>query len=237
MFTVLAWDVILVPNNVLAQASSRELPSLGQKLSDPQAAQLAKLALTGLHREFPNKPNHVVTSLDNNLGPKQLHPAFYGCFDWHSSVHAHWMLVRLLKCNPSHESADASRKVLSISLSQENLLAEAKYFDEKENKSFERMYGWAWLLRLVAELHSWDDPNAQRWRTDLIPLETKIVELTMAYLPKLRQPIRTGVHPDSSFALGQILDYARIVRNRQLEDLIVARSRDYYSSDRFRSAM
>ena len=217
--------------NAQAQSIQGEIPTLGQKLNDAQAAQLAKLAISGLQREFPNKPNNVVTSPETVLGPKQLHPAFFGCFDWHSSVHGHWILIRLLKLNPSHEWADASRQSLAISLTKDNLIAETKYFDEKENKSFERMYGWAWLLRLVAELHSWQDPMGQQWRAALKPLEDKVVELAIIYLPKLKQPIRTGVHPDAAFALGQFLDYARIVGNKELENLVIARGRDYYSKD------
>jgi hypothetical protein len=225
--------LMMVPaSDSLAQSSQNVVPTIGQRLTDAQAAQLAKLALSGLNREFPNKPNNVVTSPETVLGPKQLHPAFFGCFDWHSSVHGHWMLVRLLKLSPSHQLSDASRKGLAINMTEENLQAEAKYFDEKENKSFERMYGWAWLLRLVAELHEWDDPMGQEWRVSLKPIEAKVVELTMNYLPKLKQPIRTGVHPDTAFALGQILDYAKIVGNRELEVLVVARARDYYLNDR-----
>ena len=160
-----------------------------------------------------------------------MHPAFYGCYDWHSSVHGHWMLIRLLKTNPNHSAASESRKRLDENLTEANIQIETAYFDEKENKSFERMYGWAWLLRLAAELHTWDDPMGQKWRKAIVPLEAKIVELTKGYLPRLKQPIRTGVHPDTAFALGQSLDYARIVSEPELESLIVARARDYYSQD------
>lgn len=230
----LAWSFAvasLFAISVLAQDPIGTIPQLGLKLSNEQAAQLAQLAIGGLQREFPNKPGNVVTSPETVFSPRQMHPAFYGCFDWHSSVHGHWMLVRLLKLSPSHPLAQRSRDSLAINLTKDNLLIEAKYFDEKENKSFERMYGWAWLLRLVAELHEWDDPMGQDWRIALKPLESKIVELTLNYLPKLNQPIRTGVHPDTAFALGQILDYARLVRNKDLEDLVVTRVRDYFTKD------
>jgi hypothetical protein len=218
-------------NNLCAQSQQPNIPALGQKLTDDQAASLAQLAIAGLQREFPNKPANVITSPETILGPKQMHPAFYGCYDWHSSVHGHWMLIRLLKTNPNHPLAAESRKRLNENLTEGNIQAEAIYFDEKENKSFERMYGWAWLLRLAGELHVWDDPMGQTWRKAILPLEAKIVELTKGYLPRLKQPIRTGVHPDTAFALGQILDYARIVSERELEDLIVARAREYYGND------
>jgi hypothetical protein len=206
--------------------------TLSQSMLDEQAAQLAQLALAGIEREYPNKPANVMASEKDVLSPKQMHPAFYGCFDWHSSVHGHWMLVKLLKSNPRHAGATFSREVLSRSLTVDNLIAEAKYFDHPENKSFERMYGWAWFLTLTAELHNWDDPQAKQWRVAVQPLETKIVELTKAYLPRLTYPIRTGVHPDVAFALGQIHDYATIVKNEELKKLIAQRAIDYYGEDR-----
>lgn len=200
-------------------------------IEDSQAAALAKLAIEGLHREYPNKPSNVLAGASDVRSPKELHPAFYGCFDWHSSVHGHWMLVRLLKSNPGHALADESRSKLGVSLQSEKILAEVAYFQTKENRSFERMYGWAWLLRLVAELETWDDPQGRQWLESLRPLEREIVELTKGYLPRLSVPIRTGVHPDTAFALGQILDYARVVKNQGLEELIVKRSMEYYGND------
>jgi len=202
------------------------------RIDDAQAADLAKLAIDGLSREYPNKPSNVLVGPKDILSPKQLHPAFYGCFDWHSSVHGHWMLVRLLKTNPNHPLAQSSRERLAQNLTQPNIDAEVAYFQVKENRSFERMYGWAWLLRLQSELHSWDDPQGRQWRETLKPLENQIVSLTLGYLPRLTTPIRTGVHPDTAFALGQILDYARTVGNQELEHAIEKRAQEYYLSDR-----
>ena len=206
--------------------------ALSQSISDEQAAQLAQLALAGIEREFPNKPANVMASEKDILSPKQMHPAFYGCFDWHSSVHGHWMLIRLLKSNPEHANAQRSREILARSLTAENIAVEAKYYEQPENKSFERMYGWAWLLTLAAELDHWSDPQAAQWRVALKPLETKIVDLTKAYLPRLTYPIRTGVHPDTAFALGQIHDYAVVVNDEELKRLIIDRAKSYYSNDR-----
>jgi hypothetical protein len=233
--SILAFFIFLatltVHNRSVAQESSSAIPRLGERLTDDQAAGLAKLAIASLQREFPNKPGNVLTGPESILGPKKMHPAFYGCFDWHSSVHGHWMLIRLLKTNPQHPLNAESRRKLSENLTSDNIIAETVYFDEKENKSFERMYGWAWLLRLIDELHTWDDPAGKQWRESLKPLESKIVELTKSYLPRLRQPVRTGVHPDTAFALGQILDYSRTVHDKDFEALIVSRSRDYYLTD------
>ena len=225
------WIAISFSSGVaLSQEKSNPIDP-ATRIEDSQAAALAKLAIDGLHREYPNKPSQVLVGPQDVLSPRELHPAFYGCFDWHSSVHGHWMLVRLLKTNPDHRLAQTSRERLAQSLTKQNLDAETAYFQIKENRSFERMYGWAWLLRLVAELKTWDDPQSNQWLENLKPLETEIVHLTLGYLPRLSTPIRTGVHPDTAFALAQILDYARVAGNTQLADSIQKRALEYYSKD------
>lgn len=209
------------------------ISSLGAaEFDSAQADKFARLALAGLGREYPNKPGEVLTKAEDVMTPRAMHPAFYGSFDWHSSVHGHWLLVRLLRLHPEMPCANDARARLAAHLTAENLAVEAAYFDKKENKSFERMYGWAWALRLAAELRAWNDPDARKWAEAFAPLERKIVELTKNYLPRLTYPIRTGVHPDTAFALGQILDYARSVRDAELEKLLVSRTREYYLRDR-----
>lgn len=202
------------------------------QLDADRAASLAKLALAGIEKEFPNKPGDVLESPEDLRTPRQMHPAFYGCFDWHSSVHGHWMLVRLLRSEPGMAQAAEIRACLDRHLTVANLEAETAYFSEKKNRGFERMYGWAWALRLAAELHAWNDPDAVRWAANVAPLERKLVALTMDYLPRLTYPIRTGVHPDTAFALGQIHDYAREVGNAELTSLVEKRTRDYFLKDR-----
>ena len=229
--TIFLCAISLLPLK-FAHTQEFEVPELGDRLSDPQVVRFARLALDGMHQQYPNKPSNVMVSDKSVQSPQEMHPAFYGCFDWHSSVHGHWMLVKLLREFPNVSIAAEIRKKLSISLTAENIRKEASYFQEKHNRSFERMYGWAWLLRLVAELDQWDDKQGQQWRSNLRPLEDAIVEKTMEYLPKLSFPIRTGVHPDTGFALGQTLDYARVVGNQKLERLIEQRCRDYYLSDK-----
>jgi Protein of unknown function (DUF2891) len=218
--------------SAVQNSQTESYPQLGDPLSDSQVTAFVKLALDGLDREYPNKPAHVMTGPESKLSPREMHPAFFGCFDWHSSVHGHWMLVRLLKLYPEHPQAAEIRTRLDAHFTADFLQREADYFIEKENKSFERMYGWAWTLRLAAELHTWDDEQGRTWRRNFLPLEKKIVELTEAYLPRLSFPIRTGVHPDTAFALGQSLDYARIVGNQGLADLIEKRSREFYAHDK-----
>jgi hypothetical protein len=129
-------------------------------------------------------------------------------------------------------NAPEIRARLSAHLTATNLAAEAAYFETKENRTFERMYGWAWALRLAAELHAWDDPDAREWAHNFEPLERKLVALTEDYLPRLTYPVRTGVHQDTAFALGQILDYARTVGNHRLEKLVADRARTYFANDR-----
>lgn len=207
------------------------LPELGARLSAEQVSAFAKLALANIHTEYPNKPGNVVWDEASVRTPRAMHPAFYGCFDWHSSVHGHWMLIRLLKDYPDHPMQAEIRQKLAQNLTAENLKKEADHFREKHNRMFERMYGWAWLLRLAAELETWDDPQGQEWRESIRPLEELLVENIFAYLPNLTWPIRTGVHPDLAFALGQELDYARVMKNEKLADLIQQRSKEYYVGD------
>ncbi len=202
-----------------------------EPLDDDRAAALAQLALAGIDQEFPNKPGDVLAAPEDLRTPKAMHPAFYGCLDWHSSVHGHWMLVRLLRLHPEMKNAADIRARLDAHLTAANLEVETAYFADKKNRGFERMYGWAWALRLAAELRSWNDPDAARWVANFAPLENKLVSLTKEYLPRLTYPIRTGVHPDTAFALGQIHDYARTVNDGELASLIEKRARDYYLKD------
>lgn len=204
---------------------------VGHRMTDQQVSAFARLAMDGIPREFPNKPSNVMVDADSAKRPRQLHPVFFGCFDWHSSVHGHWMLVRLAKQYPQASCVAQIHQLLDEQFTADKLAAEAAYFDFKQNRSFERMYGWAWTLRLAAELKSWDHPSAKRWSTNLAPLEQRIVQLTKAYLPKLTYPIRTGVHPDTAFALSQIFDYSRTVGDSELEAQIVAFALDKYQTD------
>lgn len=200
---------------------------------DAQAAErFARLALACIDREFPNKPEHVLDSAADAKPPREFHPAFFGCYDWHSSVHGHWMLVRLLKTFPDLPSQKEIRARLSPHFTAEAMAAEARYLDIKSNRSFERTYGWAWTLRLMSELQTWDDPDAKAWRANIEPLAKSLVGRLKDFLPKLTSPIRTGVHPNTAFALGEALDYAKAAGDRDLGDAVAKRARDYYAKDR-----
>lgn len=201
-------------------------------LTHKQVAAFADLALSGLTKEFPNKPSNVMASASDVLSPKEMHPAFYGNFDWHSSVHGHWMLVRLLRLYPDNSRADSIRAILNAQLTIEKMQQEAEYFKASHNKHFERMYGWAWLLQLVRELHTWEDRDAKTWRKNLRPLEEIILQRAFEYLPKLSFPIRVGTHTDTAFALGMELDYARTTDNWKLEELVTRKAKQFYLNDR-----
>ena len=201
------------------------------RLDAATANQWGEMVLHGVDTEFPNKLALVYSKKDQIKTPREHFPAFYGSFDWHSSVHGHWVLVRLLKDHPAIESAPRIRQVLSEHLSQGNLQKEAEFFSQEEQKTFERMYGWAWFLRLAMELEAWDDPDAKKWRANLRPLENVLVGRIEAYLPRLTYPIRIGQHTDTGFALGQILDYARMMKRAKLEMLVVDRAKAFYATD------
>jgi hypothetical protein len=203
----------------------------GAGITREQASHFAALAIKCVRREYPNKLDHVMNDGADVKDPRALHPAFYGCFDWHSCVHGHWMLIRLLRLFPDMKEAVEIRAALNENLTPDNLKTEAAYFSRPNSQSFERTYGWAWLLKLTQELNTWDDPDAKRWYASLQPLVDAIVTRLTDFLPKQTYPIRTGVHPNTAFALGFILDYANQVRNQKLAALIAERSQQYYLKD------
>lgn len=197
-----------------------------------QAKGFVNLALAGIDREYPNKTGHVTTGPDDLKSPREMHPVFYGHFDWHSSVHGHWTLVKLMREFPEADFVPRVRQVLRGRFTKEALDKEAAYFRHKENRSFERMYGWAWALRLAAELRAWEDADARAWAADFGVLEKEIMGLAKDYLPKLDWPVRCGFHPETAFPLGQMIDYARAVKDEEFEKLLVAKARAFYGKDR-----
>ena len=215
------------------QAQTRAAASKGGEftLSREQASRFARLALRCVGKEFPNKIEHVMNDAAQVQTPRALHPAFYGCYDWHSSVHGHWLLARLLRLYPDLPEAQEIRHALGANITDANVRAEVEYFRASGRQSFERTYGWAWLLKLCEELHSWDDADAKRWSASLQPLADMIVQKYVEFLPKQTYPVRTGVHPNTAFGLALAFDYATTVGDRRLESLIVERSRTYFSKD------
>lgn len=206
-------------------------PPHSPPMTPEQAILFAKLALKGIAKEYPNKPADVLNSDADVNSPRVIHPAFYGCYDWHSSVHGHWMLVKLLKEFPRHSMQQEIRAALAANLTVASLKTEADYFKRPGAKSYERPYGWSWLLKLAEELHTWDDPQGREWARNLQPVVDVIVARYLEYFPKQTYPIRSGVHSSTAFGLTFAYDYARTVGHEPLKKLIEERSRYYFGKD------
>jgi hypothetical protein len=207
-------------------------PLAAPTLGVDAAARFARLALDCVHLEYPNKVAHVLQSDADARPPRVLTPAFYGCYDWHSSVHGHWLLARLARLFPEAEFAAAARAALARSLTPANVAAEVAYLRGPGRTSFERPYGLAWLLQLAAELRSWDDPQAREWAATLAPLEIESAQRIMAWLPKLQYPIRSGEHSQTAFAFGLVADWAQVRGDVGMVRLLEQRARAFYLDDR-----
>lgn len=191
----------------------------------------ADLALACVHQEYPNKVAHVLAGDQDVAPPRELTPVFYGCYDWHSAVHGHWLLVRLLRRSPDASFAAAAEAMLEQSFQPDKVAVEVAYMAPDGRASFERPYGVAWLLQLMAELREWDDPRAARWRTTLQPLENAYVARMSEWLHKLAYPIRIGEHAQTAFAFALFLDWARAAGNHAFGELVAERSRAFYLDD------
>lgn len=213
----------------LAAAAS---PDASPRVDAAAASRFAGLALSCVHKEFPNKIAHVLNGDPDVRPPRELTPAFYGCYDWHSAVHGHWLLVRLARQFPGEPFAGRAREALGRSLTPENVAAEVRYLEAPGRATFERPYGLAWLLQLAAELREWDDPQARRWAETLEPLARAAAARIRTWAPKLSFPIRTGEHNQTAFGFGLILDWARGTGDRETAALLESRVRDLYLKDR-----
>ncbi len=201
------------------------------KFDGHAAERFARLALACVGKEYPNKISHVLNSDADAAPPRRLTPAFCGCYDWHSSVHGHWLLARLARTFPDASFSKDARQALARSLTKSNLKEEAAYLAGKGRASFERPYGLVWLLQLGAELREWDDPQAREMSANLRPLEEIAVERLSSWLPKLSHPVRVGEHDQTAFALGLILDYARISANDALAKLATDSAKKFFFAD------
>jgi hypothetical protein len=203
-----------------------------QPLDPDAAARFAGLALACLHKEYPNKIAHVMESDADALPPHVLTPAFYGCFDWHSDVHGHWLLVRLARLYPNAAFATQARAELARSLTPQNIAGEVTYLKREDRASFERPYGLAWLLQLSSELRQWNDPQAKQWLAALQPLETEAAAHLKSWLPKLHYPIRIGEHDQTAFSFGLVWDWAGGAGDTQMRRLLADAARRFYQGDR-----
>lgn len=199
------------------------------RLSDALALEMARLAIENIGREYPNAPGHLLRSADDLRSPRELHPAFFGSWDWHSSVHQHWLLVRLLRLDRAGELAADGRRAIAASLTIERLAAEADYL--RDHPAFERTYGWAWLLRLSDELAAWTDPDAVKWADALAPAVAVVRAGWLAWLPSATYPIRAGTHANSAFGLVFALEHARATGDASFASALEERALAWFALD------
>lgn len=202
------------------------------QLSIEEAKKIIELPLHCLEVEYPNKLGQVLASSAELKSPKQLRPIFYGCFDWHSSAHGYWSVVKLVKQFPELDKGGSIDKLLTKVFTDENVAIEKAFFEQNHNKNFERTYGWAWFFKLQEELYTWKDhPKAQQWYKILQPLENIFVDRYLTYLPKLNYPIRTGTHDNTAFGMALSLEYAETVGNNKLKDAITMKAKELFLND------
>jgi hypothetical protein len=225
----LGWRVLSVALPLLLAAPP---PLAGGTPDAALGLRFARLALACVHQEYPNKIAHVLSGDADVRAPRELTPAFFGCYDWHSSVHGHWMLARLARLVPAAPFAAEARAALARSLTAENLAGEVRYLEGKGRVSFERPYGLAWLLQLTAELREWGTPEARGWAEAMAPLERAAALRIREWLPKLTRPVRIGEHSQTAFGLALALDWAKTAKDADMEALVIARSRDFFARDR-----
>jgi hypothetical protein len=221
---------LLALGPLLAVAAPPPIPTTS--LHADAAARFAALALKCLHQEFPNHISHTLGGEADVRAPSALTPAFYGCYDWHSAVHGHWLLVRLMRLFPAAPFAPQARAEVSRSLTAPNISAEVAYLRGEGRASFERPYGLAWLLQLAAELRGWDDPDARRWSAALQPLESQAAARLKSWLPKLHYPIRIGEHDQTAFSFGLMWDWAGAAGDDEMRALLGRAAQRFYLRDR-----
>jgi hypothetical protein len=217
---------------VLPAAGAEPIATAAGSLDAAAAARFAALALKCLHQEYPNHISHTLNSAADARAPHELTPAFYGCLDWHSDVHGHWLLVRLLRAFPDAPFAAQARAEISKSLTPQNIAAEVAYLRAPGRASFERPYGLAWALRLSQELRGWDDGDARRWSAALVPLEDEVAARLENWLPKLHYPIRIGEHDQTAFSFGLVWDWAAAKADERMRALLTDAAQRFYLHDR-----
>lgn len=211
--------------------SRQNMLSLSPLLTPGVSNRLARLALDCVDREYPNQIAHLLHADEDVAPPRELTPVFFGCFDWHSAVHGHWTLVRLLRSFPDAAESAASREALNRHFTEDRIAGEIEYLGCPDRKGFERPYGLAWLLQLTMECREWDDPDSQSWAEMLYPLESLVWERFSDWLPKLTHPVRSGEHSQTAFALGLVWDWAEHIDNRNLQELVSERAVTFYAQD------
>lgn len=202
------------------------------ELSEQQAKTIFEMPVHCITVEYPNKLGQSIGSDADLKPPRVLRPIFYGCFDWHSSVHGYWSIVKLMKSFDGLDREGKVRNTLNTLITEENAAVEKAFFEDKNNLSFERTYGWAWLFKLQEELITWDDPDAQRWSHALHPTVDLLRGKLLDYLPKLVYPIRSGKHDNTAFGLSLMYDYALTAKDQALADAITEHATRLFQQDK-----
>ena len=222
---------ILISTAIVSIVAAPARAQPAARLDAATAGRFAALALACVHKEYPNKISHILNSPADVKAPHELTPAFYGCYDWHSSVHGHWLLARLVREFPRAPFAADALAALKSNLTPTRIAGEVAYLNATGRETFERPYGLAWLLQLAAELRESKTPDATAMSQALKPLEVAVVARLKAWLPKLAYPIREGEHPQTAFSFGLILDYAR-GNDAALATMVVTKVREFHLKDR-----
>ena len=231
----LAMGLIMVSGTALAaRAPDRRLsaPDPATALDAAAAQRFAALALNCLHREYPSHLSHTLEGDADAHPPHALYPAFYGCSDWHSAVHGHWLLVRLTRLYPDAAFAPQARAELARSFTAPAIAGELNYLQRPGHASFERPYGLAWLLQLSAELRAWNDPQAHEWAAALRPLETEAASRLKTWIPKLHYPIRIGEHDQTAFSFGLMWDWAGVAGDADMRKVLKDAAQRFYRNDK-----
>ena len=202
------------------------------RLDAATTSSFARVALAHVTREYPNKLDHVLTRRSDARTPRELHPVFYGSFDWHSCVHGYWLLATLVRLAPEIGEANRIEALFDEHLTAAKVRREMKYLSRPSARTFERPYGWAWLLMLAAELARHETKRAQRWNVALAPLAKVFADRFLAFLPKATYPTRVGTHFNSAFAITLALEYADVAGHAKLRSALVGKAREWYSNDR-----
>ena len=224
-------SALLMSVSLFTQAADTGHTS-SHSLTLSEANKLVELPLHCVETPYPYKTGIILGSADDLKEPSVIHPVFYGCFDWHSAAHGYWSMVTLLRQFPDLEQADEVKAILKRNLTAEKVAREVDFFSKDINDSFERTYGWAWLLKLSDELHSWEDPMAKDLAANLQPLADLIVERYINFLPRLVYPVRVGEHTNTAFGLSFAYDYAVNQQHTELQQLIAKRAKDYFLEDK-----
>ena len=201
-------------------------------LAPELASRFAAIALAHLTREYPHKLDHVLNGPDDVRAPRELHPVFYGSFDWHSCVHGYWLLATIMRLFPGLAAAKQITPLFDAQLTRSKVEGEVAYFREPLRGTFERPYGWAWLLMLDAELRRQNSTAAEKWTAALAPLSEVIVARYFDFLPRATYPVRVGTHFNSAFGLALALEYSAAVGNRDFRRLLIDKTVEWYGRDR-----